>query len=102
MLYASRTAIWIGWLLLVIGLFVIAINPGVPSLRYAILWLGVMAVARGTSMFVSSLAVAIDLSLIFVCYFGLEIGGLILIPSIVAFLVGDALSPDGATSSKSG
>jgi hypothetical protein len=99
MRHASQTAIWIGWLLLVVGLFVIAINPGVPSLRYAILWLGVMAAARGTSMFVSSLAVAIDLSLIFVCYFGLEIGGLILIPSIVAFLVGDALSPDGATSS---
>ena len=95
---ASRSAIWIAWLLLLFGLLVIALNPGVPSLKYAVFWLGVMAAARGVSMIVSWVAVAIDLSLIFVCLFGFGIGGLILVPSIIAFLVGDALSPDGATS----
>ena len=93
---ASRTGMWIGWLLLAVGLLVVALNPAVSSLQYAVLWLGVMAVARGISVIVSRLAVAIDLSLLFACYIGLEIGGLILVPSIIAFIVGDALRPDRA------
>ena len=93
---ASRTALWSGWLLLVVGLAVIAFNPGVPSLGYAAVWLGVLAVARGISILVSWLAVAIDVSLLFVCFVGLEIGGLILVPSVVAFLVADVCHPDGA------
>jgi hypothetical protein len=58
----------------------------VPSLIYAILWMGVIAFARGISMLVTWVAVAIDVSLLLVCFLGLEIGGLILVPSVVAFL----------------
>jgi hypothetical protein len=61
-----------------------------------------MASARGTSMLVSRVAVAIDLALIVVCFVGFEIGGLIVVPSAAAFLVGDALRPDGATHSRFG
>ncbi len=92
---ASRAAFVAGWLLLAVGLCLIAFNPAVPSLQYAILWLGVMTVARGISTVAVRLAVAIDLSLLVVCFFGLEIGGLILVPSVVAFTIGDALRPDG-------
>lgn len=90
---ASRGVGVVAWLLLVAALGVIALNPGVPSLEYTLLWFGVMAVARGMSMLIPSLSVAVDLALLFVCFFGLEIGGLILVPSIVGFLVADALRP---------
>ncbi len=83
----------VAWLLLIAGLVLIALNPGVPSLRYAILWLGVMAAARGASALAPSLAAAIDLSLLFVAFFGLEIGGLFLVPAILSFLVADLLEP---------
>jgi hypothetical protein len=79
------------WLLLIAGLGVIALGPGVPSLEYAVFWLGVVAVARGISMLVGWVAVAVDLSLLLVCFFGMEIGGLILVPSIVGFTVADAM-----------
>jgi hypothetical protein len=98
---ASRTGMLLGWLMLAVGLLVIARNPAVPSLQYAVLWLGVMAVARGISALVGPAAIAIDLSLLLLCCIGLEIGGLILVPSIIAFTVGDALRPgrtEGATS----
>ena len=52
------------WALLVGGLIVIALNPGVPSLPYALLWLGVMAIARGVSLLAPWLAVAIDVSVV--------------------------------------
>jgi hypothetical protein len=83
----------VAWLLLIASLVLIALNPGVPSLRYAILWLGVMAAARGASALAPSLAPAIDLSLLFVAFFGLEIGGLFLLPAILSFLVADLLKP---------
>jgi hypothetical protein len=35
--------------------------------------------------------VAVDLSLLFVCFFGIEIGGLVVVPSVVAFALADAL-----------
>jgi hypothetical protein len=85
------------WLLLIAGLSVIALNPGVPSLGYALFWLGVMAVARGIAMLVPWLAVAVDLSLLLVCFFGLEIGGLILVPSVIGFALADALGSVRAT-----
>jgi hypothetical protein len=50
---ASRALFAVAWLLLVAGLGVLALNPGVPSLSYALLWLGVVAVARGISMLIS-------------------------------------------------
>ena len=84
------------WLLLIAALGFIALNPGMPSLGYALFWLGVMAVARGISMLVTWVAVAVDLSLLFVCFFGMEIGGLILVPSIIGFAVADALHREGA------
>jgi hypothetical protein len=79
--------------MLAVGLLLIARNPGVPSLQYAVLWLGVMAVARGVTVLVGAAAIAIDLSLLLLCCIGLEIGGLFLIPSFMAFTVGDALGP---------
>ena len=65
----------LAWVLLVVGLSVIALNPFPLSLRYALFWLGVMAIARGIARFAAWLDVAIDLSLLFVCFFGIEIGG---------------------------
>jgi hypothetical protein len=87
----------IAWLLLIVGLGVIALNPAVPSLGFALFWLGVMAAARGISMLVTWVAVAVDLSLLLVCFFGMEIGGLILVPSIVGFGLADALPRERAT-----
>ena len=94
---ASRGVLVAAWLLLIAGLGVIALNPGVPSLGYALFWLGVMAVARGIAMLVPWLAVAVDLSLLLVCFFGLEIGGLILVPSVIGFALADALGRVCAT-----
>ena len=74
------------------GLIVIALNPGVPSLPYALLWLGVMAISRGVSLLAPWLAVAIDVSVVVVLVLGMEIGGLILMPSLLAFTVADAVS----------
>jgi hypothetical protein len=85
------------WLLLVAALGVIALNPGMPSLGYALFWLGVLAVARGIAVLVSWLALAVDLALLFVCFFGIETGGLILVPSILAFVVADMLRRERAT-----
>ena len=93
---ASRGVLVVSWLLLIAALAVIALNPGAPSLSYALLWLGVMVVARGISMLVTWVAVAVDLSLLFVCFFGMEIGGLILVPSILGFAVADALHRERA------
>ncbi len=85
------------WLLLIAALGVIALNPGVPSLGYALFWLGVMAVARGISMRVAWTAVGVDLSLLLVCFFGMEIGGLIMVPSVLGFAIADALYRERAT-----
>jgi hypothetical protein len=52
-----------------------------------------MAAARGASALAPSLAAAIDLSLLFVAFFGLEIGGLFLVPAVLSFLVADLLEP---------
>ena len=93
---ASRGALVVAWLLLIAALGVIALNPGVPSLAYAFFWLGVIAVARGISMLVTWVAVAVDLSLLIVCFFGMEIGGLIFVPSIIGFAVADALHRERA------
>ena len=90
---ASRTGTLLGWLMLAGGLLLIARNPGVPSLQYAGLWLGVMAVARGVSVLIGPVAIAVDLSVLLLCCIGLEIGGLILVPSVIAFTVGDAMRP---------
>jgi hypothetical protein len=86
----------VAWLLLIAALGVIALNPGMPSLGYAIFWLGVVAVARGISMLVTWVAIAVDLSLLLVCFFGMEIGGLILVLSIIGFAVADALDREPA------
>jgi hypothetical protein len=87
----------VAWLLLFAALGVIALNPAVPSLGYALFWLGVIAAARGISMLVRWLAVAVDLSLFLVCFLGMEIGGLILVPSIIGFAVADVLHRERAT-----
>ncbi len=94
-----RTLVWrcaqiAAWVLLALGLIVIALNPDVPSVRYAILWAGIMAAARGSAALVPWVAGAVDLSLLFVCFLGLEIGGLIIAPSILAFLAADLLAPE--------
>ena len=80
----------LAWALLAVGLSVIALNYA-PSLRYALLWLGVMAIARGIARLAAWIDVGVDLSLLFVCFLGLEIGGLILVPSVVTFALADAL-----------
>lgn len=98
-----RIAFWVmpllAWTLLLVGLAAIALNPGVPSVRYALFWLGVMAIGRAVSLLVSWTAVAIDLSLLFICLVGLEIGGLILIPCLLAFAIADALPREWACAS---
>lgn len=98
----GRGVVVVAWLLLVVGLGVIALNPAVPSLRYALFWLGVIAVARGISMLVPWTAEAVDLSLLLVCFFGMEIGGLILVPSILGFAIADALPHEQAATSSPG
>ena len=85
------------WLLLIAALCVIALNPVLPSLGYALFWLGVVAVARGIGMLVTWVAIAVDLSLLLVCFFDMEIGGLLLVPSIIGFAVADALDREPAT-----
>jgi hypothetical protein len=80
----------LAWALLLGGLFIIALNPGVPSIPYALSWLGVVAVVRAASTLAPRRAVAIDLLLIFCCLVGMEFGGLILLPSVVAFALADA------------
>ena len=80
----------LAWVLLAVGLSVIALNSFPPSVRYALFWLGVMAIARGIARLAAWTDVAVDLSLLFVCFVGLEIGGLILVPSVVAFALADA------------
>ena len=94
---ARLGALLVAWLLLIAALGVIALNPGVPSLGYALFWLGVMAVARGISMRVAWTAVGVDLSLLLVCFFGMEIGGLIMVPSVLGFAIADALYRERAT-----
>ena len=94
---ARRGALLVAWLLLIAALGVIALNPGVPSLGYALFWLGVMAVARGISMRVAWTAVGVDLSLLLVCFFGMEIGGLIMVPSVLGFAIADAIYRERAT-----
>jgi hypothetical protein len=56
-----------------------------------------MAVARGISMRVAWTAVGVDLSLLLVCFFGMEIGGLIMVPSVLGFAIADALYRERAT-----
>jgi hypothetical protein len=87
----------VAWVLVIMALGVIALNPAVSSLGYALFWLGVMAVARGISMLVSWVAVAVDLALLPVCFLGMEIGGLILVPSIIGFVVADAFDRERVT-----
>ena len=94
---ASRGVLVVAWLMLIAALGVIALNPGMPSLGYALFWLGVIATARGISMLVGWAAVAVDLSLLLVCFLGVEFGGLIVMPSIIGFAVADALRRERAT-----
>jgi hypothetical protein len=79
------------WALSLLGLIIIAANPGVPSLGYALFWLAVMAVGRAIALAIPWVAVAIDLALVLACLIGLEIGGLILVPGLLAFAAADAL-----------
>lgn len=89
--HAAWAALLLAYLLLIVALGVIGLNPGTPSLAYALLWFGEVAIARGAAALVAWASVAIDLALLFVCVFGLEIGGLLVAPSIVAFTIADAL-----------
>jgi hypothetical protein len=84
----------VAWSFLAVGLVVIALNPGVPSLGYAVFWFGVVSAARAGSLLLPWVALAVDLSLLVVCFVGLEIGGLILVPSVVTFAIADALRPE--------
>lgn len=85
----------LAWILLAGALAVIALNPAVPSLRYAVLWLGVLLAARGVARLTPWNPAGLDLALLFVCFFGLEIGGLIVAPSVLAFALADATAPSG-------
>ena len=80
-----------GWALTILGLLVIAANPGVPSLGYALFWLAVMTVGRSIAIAIPWAAVAIDLALLLACCIGLELGGLILVPALLTFALADAL-----------
>jgi hypothetical protein len=50
-----------------------------------------MAIARGIARLGAWIDVAVDLSLLFVCFFGMEIGGPAVVPSVLAFALADAL-----------
>lgn len=79
----------LAWLLLVAGLVVLAVNPWVPPLVYAILWLPIMVVPRMLVAVVPARAVAVDVAVLALCVVGLDFGGFILAPSVVLFLVDD-------------
>ncbi len=87
----STLHVVVPWLLLIAALLFIALNPGLPSPRYALLWLGIMAAGRGVSTMAPWAAVAVDLALFFVCILGMDIGGLYLVPAILAFAIADVL-----------
>jgi hypothetical protein len=84
----------VSWLLLLAAVGAIALNPGFPSARYALLWLGIALVARGLAAAASWLGLAVDIALIPVCVVGMDIGGLFLLPALVAFAVTDSREPD--------
>jgi hypothetical protein len=88
-----------GWLLAAAGLVVVALNPAVPSLPFALFWLGAIAVARGIATLAPAAAVALDASLLIGCIVGVEIGGILLLPSVVSFVVADGLRDEPATAS---
>ena len=79
----------LAWLLLAAGLVVLAVNPWVPPLVYAFLWLPVTVVARMLVAVVPARAVAVDLAVLALCVVGLDFGGFILAPSLVLFLIDD-------------
>ncbi len=83
----------LAWLLLAAGLAIIALNPAVPSLNYALIWGGVIVATRGVGLLAPWLGAAIAIPLLLVCFLGLEIGGLIVAPSVLLFLTTDLLQP---------
>lgn len=86
---AARLVTVLAWLLLAVGLVVLAINPWVPPLVYAVLWLPIMVVPRMLVAVVPARAVAVDLAVLVLCVVGLDFGGFILVPSVLLFLVDD-------------
>jgi hypothetical protein len=94
---ARRAVLILAWLLLVAALGMIALNPAVPSPRYALLWLGVMAITRAVALPAPDLGLVTDIVLVFICLLGLEIGGLLLLPSVITFALADALYATGDT-----
>jgi hypothetical protein len=89
---ATRVLAAMAWSLLGAGLVVIALNPAVPSLRFSVSWLGVFALGRAAALILPWSAIAVDFVLFVVCFVGLEIGGLILWPSLAAFALADLLA----------
>ena len=79
----------LAWLLLGTGLVVLAVNPWVPPLVYAILWLPIMIVARMLVAIVPARHIAVDVAVLVLCVVGLDFGGFILVPSALLFLVDD-------------
>ena len=65
-----------------------------PLARYALLWLGIALIARAAATAASWLGLAVDTALIPVCVVGMEIGGLFLLPALVAFAITDLREPD--------
>ncbi len=86
----SASARGLAWALLSGGILVVALNPAVPSLGSAIFWAGVMLVARGVARLTPWNPIGLDLALLFVCFFGMEFGGLIVAPSVLALALADA------------
>ena len=84
----------VSWLLLLAAVGAIALNRGVPLARYALLWLGIALIARAAATAASWLGLAVDIALIPVCVVGMEIGGLFLLPALVAFAITDLREPD--------
>ena len=79
----------LAWLLLAVGLVVLAVNPWVPPLVYALLWLPIMVVPRLLVAVVPARAFVVDLAVLVLCVVGLDFGGFILVPSALLFLVDD-------------
>ncbi len=83
----------VSWLLLLVAVGAIALNPGVPSIRYALLWLGIVLIVRALATAANWLGLGVEIALIPVCVIGMEIGGLFLLPAIIAFTITDAREP---------
>jgi hypothetical protein len=79
--------------LLAVGLAFISFNSTLPSPQYALFWGGAITANRGVALLLPWAGLAIGIPMLFACFLGLEVGGLIVAPSVMVFLVADVVNP---------